>query len=243
MADEVLAVHGLRVGYGGADVLHGVSVSLARGELTTIMGANGAGKTTLLKSIMGLVRVSEGDIRLQGESLVGKGSSEIAGLGVALVPEGRGIFPSQSIESNLCVGGWPLRGGRKVQRAMLTVVYDRFSTLYDRRTRKAGTLSGGEARLLSIAMALMADPIVLLLDEPSLGLAPLVIESVFGVIEALRDEGRSVLLVEQNAEMALRAADAAHIVHLGRVTMSGKPSELAGHPDVQAAYLGGRVDP
>jgi branched-chain amino acid transport system ATP-binding protein len=239
-AQPVLVVEGLHVGYGRADVLHGVDLALMPGRVTALMGANGAGKTSLLKAIMGLVPLSSGDIRLRGGSIAGRNATHMATLGLALVPEGRGIFPSQTVEANLLAAAWPIRARRRKLHDSAAQMYERFPLLARRRRARAGSLSGGEARILSIAMALMIEPQVLLLDEPSLGLAPVMIDSVLDVIEALRDEGRTILLVEQNAQAALAVSDDGHLLHLGRVVSSGRPEDLVRHEDLQEAYLGSK---
>jgi branched-chain amino acid transport system ATP-binding protein len=240
-SDQVLlSVSGVRAGYGKADVLHGIDLTLMRGQITAIMGANGAGKSTLLKAMMGLIPLSAGRIELAGELLTGQECTAISNLGMALVPEGRGVFGSQSVESNLLAAGWPIRRDRQRLRRAVKDVYERFPLLAERRKTKAGSLSGGQARVLSIAMALVTEPQLLLLDEPSLGLAPIVIDDVFDVVEALRAEGRTILLVEQNADVALAAADDAHIMNLGRITLSGAAQDVAQDAGLEMAYLGSR---
>jgi branched-chain amino acid transport system ATP-binding protein len=238
--DVELSVNEVTVGYGQADVLHAVTLQLLRGHVTALMGANGAGKSSLLKAIMGLIPLTSGDIRLRDRSITGKSTTEISALGVALVPEGRGIFASQTLESNLLAAGWAVRSDRKRLRANVAEMYARFPLLARRRSSRAGTLSGGESRILSIAMALMTGPSVLLLDEPSLGLAPLVIDSVLDVIDGLKNEGKTILLVEQNAQVALEVSGDGHLLHLGHIVASGSPETLAQHEDLQEAYLGPR---
>jgi branched-chain amino acid transport system ATP-binding protein len=234
----ILATSEISAGYGQAEVLHRVDLTLGEGEVVALMGANGAGKTSLLKVIMGLLRTNSGDIRLRGERILGLSPTEICRRGVALVPEGRGVFASQSVESNLIAAAWAVGGRSRDLRNRAGKIYERFPLLGQRRALRAGTLSGGEARILSIAMALMLQPQVLLLDEPSLGLAPMMIDSVLDVVEELRDEGKAILLVEQNAQAALAVASAAHLLHLGRIVASGPAEELAHHEDLQEAYLG-----
>jgi ABC-type branched-subunit amino acid transport system ATPase component len=238
-SDQVLlSMSGVHAGYGSADVLHGIDLTLNRGQITAIMGANGAGKTTLLKAMMGLIPLSAGRIELAGQLLTGQDPTAISNLGMALVPEGRGVFASQSVESNLLAAGYPIRRDRRRLREAVKAIYERFPMLAERRKAKAGMLSGGQARVLSIAMALVTEPQLLLLDEPSLGLAPIVIDDVFDAIETFRAEGKTVLLVEQNADVALAAADHAHIMHLGRITVSGSADDLAHNDELESAYLG-----
>ena len=227
----MLEVEGLRVRYGAVEAVHGISFSVAAGEVVALIGANGAGKTSTLAALSGLVRPSGGSIRLEGRELVGAPAHRIVAAGVVQVPEGREILARMTVEENLLLGS---RG-----RADLGQVWERFPILHERRALLAGTLSGGEQQMLAIGRALLARGRVLLLDEPSLGLAPKMVATIFEVLADLRRQGTTMLLVEQNALRALRLADRAHVMDLGRLTLSGTGAELLRDPRVVKAYLGG----
>ncbi len=224
-------------GYGGAPVLHGVSVHAAAGTITTVLGANGAGKTTLLRTIGGIVRPSAGRILLGGLNLARRHPEDVARAGVAHVPEGQGVITELTVEENLRLGA--LLQASRARAAALADAYQRFPVLADARRRTAGTLSGGERQILVIARALMAAPRVLLLDEPSLGLAPKIVSQVMELIRSLRDEsGLTVLLVEQNARSALNIADKGIVLNLGRVVAAADASALAADEALRRHYLG-----
>jgi len=227
----MLEVEGLRVRYGAVEAVHGISFSVAAGEVVALIGANGAGKTSTLAALSGLVRPSGGSIRLEGRELVGAPAHRIVAAGVVQVPEGREILARMTVDENLLLGS---RG-----RADLGPVWERFPILHERRALLAGTLSGGEQQMLAIGRALLARGRVLLLDEPSLGLAPKMVATIFEVLADLRRQGTTMLLVEQNALRALRLADRAHVMDLGRLTLSGTGAELLRDPRVVKAYLGG----
>ena len=227
----MLEVEGLRVRYGAVEAVHGISFSVAAGEVVALIGANGAGKTSTLAALSGLVRPSGGSIRLEGRELVGAPAHRIVAAGVVQVPEGREILARMTVDENLLLGS---RG-----RADLGPVWERFPLLHERRALLAGTLSGGEQQMLAIGRALLARGRVLLLDEPSLGLAPKMVATIFEVLADLRRQGTTMLLVEQNALRALRLADRAHVMDLGRLTLSGTGAELLRDPRVVKAYLGG----
>ncbi len=233
----MLSVEGLDVFYGGVQALRGVSLSVGAGELVAVIGANGAGKTTLLRAISGVVQLRRGRIELDGRSLRGLAPHQITRLGVAHAPEGRQIFPRLTVLDNLRLGAYA-RGDGQV-REDLDRVFSYFPVLAARRRQVAGTLSGGEQQMLAIGRALMSRPRLLLLDEPSLGLAPLLVRTIFTVIERIRADGRAILLVEQNARMALSIADRAYVMETGRVVLTGSAAELAASPEVKVAYLGG----
>ena len=227
----MLEVEALRVRYGAVEAVHGISFSVAAGEVVALIGANGAGKTSTLAALSGLVRPSGGSIRLEGRELVGAPAHRIVAAGVVQVPEGREILARMTVDENLLLGS---RG-----RADLGPVWERFPILHERRALLAGTLSGGEQQMLAIGRALLARGRVLLLDEPSLGLAPKMVATIFEVLADLRRQGTTMLLVEQNALRALRLADRAHVMDLGRLTLSGTGAELLRDPRVVKAYLGG----
>jgi len=221
--------------------LRDVSLEVSAGKVATVIGANGAGKTTLLRVISGLIPPRSGRLRLNGQDITGWPPERVVAAGVAHVPERRQLFGSMRVEDNLLLGAY-LRLRRERRRAVeedLERVYELFPRLRERRRQVAATLSGGEQQMLAIGRALMARPQVLLLDEPSLGLAPLLVRELFRVIRRLREEGYTVLLVEQNAHQALRVADVAYVMETGTITLRGSGPELLAKPEVQAAYLGG----
>ena len=234
----LLAVEGLTAGYGKAEVLHGVSLSVAARQIVAIVGPNGAGKTTLMHAVMGLMPRA-GTVTLGGESAGDAGW--LVGRGVVLVPETRALFTDMSVEDNLELGAFARwrRGERDLAPAMADV-FSIFPRLQERRRQAAGTLSGGERQMLALGRALMGQPRLLLLDEPSLGLAPLIVRDIFRVIEALRDRGIAILLVEQNARAALQVADYGYVLEMGRVALHGPADELAADPRVIETYLGRR---
>jgi branched-chain amino acid transport system ATP-binding protein len=234
----MLSLSGLCTGYGRTEVLHGVDVTVKDGEIVTIIGANGAGKSTLLKTISGLNAVWAGDIRLDDLSLTRLGVESIAARGVVQIPEGRQIFGPLSVEENLQLGGYVHRRPRKRLDERLRSVYEVFPRLSERRRQQAGTLSGGEQQMLAIGRALMADPKVLLLDEPSMGLAPLIVKEIFTVLRALNGQGLSMLLVEQDARTALTVAQRGLVLERGRIVLEDSAEALLNNPDVQAIYFG-----
>ena len=232
--EAMLSVSGLNAGYGKIHVLHDVSIEAARGSFTTIVGANGAGKTTLLKSLMGLVKAT-GVATLCGRSLLDIPAFRRVELGIGYVPEGRHVFPDLSVDENLRVTSSRLSGKR--EREVLDEVYELFPRLADRKTQTAGSLSGGEQQMLALGRALALDPSVIVADEISLGLAPIVVERLFEVLARLQAEGKTILLAEQNARMALEAADRAYVFEAGRVILEGRAADLAKNPKVVEAYL------
>ena len=233
----MLSVERLEVRYGGVRALKGVSLEVPEGSVVTLIGANGAGKTTTLRAISGLVPWAAGDVRLGGRSLRGCSPEAIARLGVVQVPEGRRIFRELSVEENLRVGAYLLRDQRRVQ-ANLEAMLEMFPRLRERRRQPGGTLSGGEQQMLAFARALMSEPRLLLLDEPSLGLAPQLVREVAERIRGFRDRGLTILLVEQNANVALEIADRGYVLELGQIALSGDADELRSSRRVREAYLG-----
>jgi branched-chain amino acid transport system ATP-binding protein len=231
----ILELHGVKAFYGQSEVLHGIDIAVADGGISVLLGANGAGKTTTLRAICGLVR-SEGEILFTGQPLERRTAEAIARMGVAHVPEGRGTFTGLTVEENLRLGGYT-RADRPL--AGMDRMYSYFPILADRRRQQAGSLSGGEQQMLAIARALMMGPRLLLLDEPSFGLAPRIVENIFTIMEQIRrEESVSVLLVEQNASLALELADQAYLLETGSVVMSGSPKTLADDPQIRRSYLG-----
>ncbi|HEY7244950.1 MAG TPA: ABC transporter ATP-binding protein [Xanthobacteraceae bacterium] len=231
-----LAVHCLRSGYGNVEVLHGINLTIERGQIVTLIGANGAGKTTLLKTISGLIRSTGGTIEFDGKNVVRCAPHEIVALGLSQVPEGRAILRRMTVLDNLRMGAFT-RSDSQIG-GDIEAVFQRFPALGERREQLAATLSGGEQQMLAIGRALMARPSLLLLDEPSLGLAPRLITRIFLTIRELREEGKTILLVEQNARQALQIADRGYVMERGNVVLSGSGRELLSMPEVQRTYLG-----
>jgi branched-chain amino acid transport system ATP-binding protein len=240
---NVLAVKNLSVGYGGIGAVHDASITIARGEIVTVIGPNGAGKTTLLNAIMGVhpgPKASKGAIHFASHDVAHLSIEDRVRAGMGLVPEKRELFPSMTVEDNLRLGFFRhRRQGRGPARAALDETYALFPRLLERRTQHAGTLSGGERQMLAMGRALMGRPDLLMLDEPSLGLAPLIVRDIFAIIAGLRSRGCAVLLVEQNARAALRVADRAYVLETGRVTLEGPSAALEADPRVMQTYLGG----
>ncbi len=235
----LLAVEGLDVAYGGIAAVHGARLRIEEGEIVTVIGPNGAGKTTLLNAIMG-VHPGRGAVRFAGHDVGRLSIEDRVRAGLGLVPERRELFPSMSVEDNLRLGFFRhRRQGRAAAKAALDDVYALFPRLLERRTQHAGTLSGGERQMLATGRALMGRPDLLMLDEPSLGLAPLIVRDIFSIISGLRDRGCAVLLVEQNARAALRVADRGYVLETGRITLEGAAADLASDPRVVQTYLGG----
>ena len=233
----LLEVKDIQVYYGAIHAIKGVSFEVNEGEIVTLIGANGAGKTTTLDTIAGLLRSRGGDIVFQGESIAHKAPHLIVKEGLALVPEGRRVFAQMTVEENLEMGAFT-RANSTIEPGLETV-YELFPRLKERRRQTAGTLSGGEQQMLAMGRALMSAPKLMMLDEPSMGLAPILVEQVFDIIQSLHKAGTTILLVEQNAQMALSIADRAYVLENGKVSLSGTGKELAQSEQVQKAYLGG----
>jgi len=235
---SLLDLDDLHVHYGAIHALKGVTIVVETGQIVTLVGANGAGKSTTLRAISGLLKPSQGAIRFQGKSLAGCPAHEIVRLGISHVPEGRIVFANLSVEDNLELGAY-LRRDRAGIVADRKKIYALFPRLEERRRQASGTLSGGEQQMLAIGRALMARPKLLLMDEPSLGLAPLLVREIFRVIREIREQGMTIVLVEQNARMALSVADRGYVLETGVVCLSDRCEVLLRSPEVQAAYLGG----
>ncbi|MGW9630657.1 ABC transporter ATP-binding protein [Agromyces sp. NPDC055520] len=229
-----LEVVGLDAGYGKLAILHEVSLSVAPGEIVTVVGSNGAGKTTLLRALNGLIRPTAGTVTIDGVDITGKATEKMAGLGLTHVPENRLCFPTLSVRDNLMLGAWS-RGGK----GDLAAVLELFPRLQPRLGQAAGTLSGGEQQMVAIGRGLMASPKAIMLDEPSIGLAPKVVAEIMKVLTELRGRGMAVLLVEQNVRASFGIADRAVVMQRGRVVLEGTPAELVELPEVRGAYLGG----
>lgn len=233
----MLIIEGVSAGYGQTKVLHDVSFRAETGKITTLIGTNGAGKTTTLNCIAGVIKPSGGRILWKGQDLTKLKTSEIVRAGVSLIPEGRHVFPQMSVEENLELGAYTRRDKLGVKKN-LDWVLELFPVLKARYKQMAGTMSGGEQQMLAVGRSLMADPELILMDEPSMGLAPIIVEEVFKVIHVIKDMGKTILLVEQNASMALSNADHAYVIELGQIVLSGTGKELLHNPEVEKAYLG-----
>ena len=238
MAEIMLKIDNIHVYYGAIHALKGVSLEVHKGEIVTLIGANGAGKSTTLRTVSGLLAPKSGSISFLGENIAGIPAHEIVKHGISQVPEGRRIFAEMSVQENLEMGAFTRKDKAGVEKDF-EIVYNRFPRLKERRKQQAGTLSGGEQQMLAMGRALMSRPKLLLLDEPSMGLAPLLIKEIFSIIEDINREGTTVLLVEQNANMALSIAHRAYVMETGRITLQGAAKELAASEDVRKAYLGG----
>ena len=234
----LLTLSDIRVRYGSVEALHGINLKVDEGEIVTILGANGAGKSTTLLTISGLVRPSAGEILFDGKPLLQLPSHEVVGLGIAQAPEGRRVFGAMSVLENLRLGAFSIRDRQRSERT-LEWIFDLFPRLLERRSQLAGTLSGGEQQMLAIGRALMAEPRLLLLDEPSLGLAPLLVRSIFDTVRAINRRGVTVLLVEQNARAALKLATRGYVLEVGRVVREDTAENLLADAGVREAYLGG----
>ncbi len=233
----MLVVRDLRVNYGAIRALHGVSLRVERGQIVTLIGCNGAGKSTTLRAISGLVRASGGEIEYEGRPITRMAPHEVVRLGIAQSPEGRGIFANMTVEENLSLGAYARRDAAQISKDRQHAL-SLFPRLKERYKQSAGTLSGGEQQMLAMARALLARPKLLLLDEPSLGLAPQVVQTIFRIIREINAEGTTILLVEQNANMALKVAHRAYVLEVGKIAMEGPAAELAASDEVRKAYLG-----
>ena len=235
MSDILLSVKDLQVNYGGIEAVKGISFDVPEGQIVTLIGANGAGKSTTLKSIVGLVKPRSGSIVFNGEELVGKDTTAIVSKGITLVPEGRRVFADLTVLENIKIGAYLRKDDLSDDIAW---VFELFPRLKEREWQLAGTLSGGEQQMLAVARALMSRPKVIMMDEPSLGLAPIVVKGIFDIIREINKRGVTVLLIEQNANMALKIADYAYVLETGRVGLSGPGKELLADDSVKKAYLG-----
>ena len=235
MSEAILKIKDLKVNYGGIEAVKGVSFDVPEGEIVTLIGANGAGKSSTLRAIAGLVKPTGGSIEFKGENITAKEPNVIVSKGITLVPEGRKIFPDLTVLENLKIGAY-LRNDDLTED--INWVYDLFPRLKERSWQAGGTLSGGEQQMLAVGRALMSRPKIIMMDEPSLGLAPIIVRGIFDIIKEINKRGVTVLLIEQNANMALKTAHAGYVLETGRITMSGTGEELLADEKVKAAYLG-----
>ena len=233
----MLKIKDLHVSYGGIKALRGINIEVPDGKIVTLIGANGAGKSTLLRTISGLVKAESGSILLDDEELIGKQINKICESGIALSPEGRRVFADLTVMENLRIGAY-LRNDKKEIEKDLEWVFNLFPRLKERSWQYAGTLSGGEQQMLAVGRALMSRPKILMLDEPSLGLAPLIVQQIFNIIREINNAGVTVLLIEQNANMALKTADIAYVIETGEIVLSGSGTQVLENPTIREAYLG-----
>jgi len=236
---NILEIKDLVVSYGGIEAVKGISLEVPEGEIVTLIGANGAGKSTTLKAIAGLVKPKSASITFNGEEIVGKTSDYIVSKGITLVPEGRRVFANLTVLENLKIGGYLRKDNLN---ADIEYVYELFPRLKERAWQLAGTLSGGEQQMLAVGRALMSKPKLIMMDEPSLGLAPLVVKDIFSIIRTINEQGITVLLIEQNANMALKTAHKGYVMETGRITMQGTGAELLENEAIKEAYLGKKKD-
>lgn len=236
----MINVNDLVVSYGGIEALKGVSIKVDRGEIVTLVGANGAGKSTLLRSIVGLVKPKNGTITYEGKNILGEKSQKIVTSGITLVPEGRRVFSNLTVLENIKLGSYARKDSKEIQKD-IEWVYKLFPRLKERSWQLAGTLSGGEQQMLAVGRALLSRPKLLMMDEPSLGLAPLIVKDIFSIIKQIREQGVTVLLIEQNANVALKIADRGYVLETGRITIEGTGKDLLENDDIKKAYLGESV--
>ena len=235
MSEAILSIKDLKVNYGGIEAVKGISFDVPEGSIVTLIGANGAGKSSTLRTVAGLVKPKSGAIEFKGENITGKSSIDIVKRGITLVPEGRRIFPDLTVLENLKIGAYLRKDDLKSD---IEWVYSLFPRLKERAWQAGGTLSGGEQQMLAVGRALMSRPKLMMMDEPSLGLAPIVVRDIFKIIREINKKGVTILLIEQNANMALQTADYAYVLETGRISMSGTGAELLANEDVKKAYLG-----
>lgn len=235
MSNNILEIKDLVVSYGGIEAVKGITMDVPKGEIVTLIGANGAGKSTMLKTIAGIVKPQRAEILFNGQNITGLSPDNIVKTGITLVPEGRRVFPNLTVKENLRIGAYLRKDSLEKD---FEYVYSLFPRLKEREWQLSGTLSGGEQQMLAVGRALMARPSLIMMDEPSLGLAPLVVKSIFDIIKEINRNGITVLLIEQNANMALQAAHTAYVLETGKITMSGKGSELIQDERIKEAYLG-----
>jgi branched-chain amino acid transport system ATP-binding protein len=238
LTDPILEIRDLHIAYGGIKAVKGIDLQIGTGELVALIGSNGAGKTTTLKTLAGLVHASAGQIRYEGNSLLKVSAHRRVGMGIALVPEGRGVFARLSVEENLQMGAYTRNDSAGIS-SDLAQMYELFPRLAERKYQLAGTLSGGEQQMVAMARALMSRPKLLMLDEPSMGLAPLMVQRIFETIRDISARGMSIMLVEQNARLALQVAQRGYVMESGRITLSGNADALLDSDEVRRAYLGG----
>ncbi len=233
----MLTINNLHVYYGGIHAINGINIEVPQNKIVTLIGANGAGKSSTLKSIMGLAKASDGSIKFNGQEIINKSTTQIVSKGIALVPEGRRIFPDLTVEENILLGAY-IRNDKEQINKDIKWVYELFPRLKERVWQKGGTLSGGEQQMLAVGRGLMSKPKLMMMDEPSLGLAPLIIKDIFRIIKEIHKNGVTILLIEQNAKAALEVADYGYVLETGTISLEGAGQELLTNDEVQKAYLG-----
>ncbi|MDF2951165.1 MAG: Branched-chain amino acid transport ATP-binding protein LivF [Anaerocolumna sp.] len=241
MSESALSISGLRVSYGSIEALKGIDIKVSKGQIVALLGSNGAGKTTTLRKISGVLEAKDGTIDFKGHDITKMSPNKIASLGIIQSPEGRQVFRDLTVEENLKTGAYTVKDQKTIQKNFERV-YRYFPVLKERKNQVGSTLSGGEQQMLAIGRALMGSPKLLLLDEPSLGLAPLIVKSIFEIIKEIREDGTTVLIVEQNALQTLKIADYAYVLEVGKITMEGSAEELRNNPQLIEAYLGGKKE-
>lgn len=234
----MLEIKGISASYGATEVLHNISLKIEKNKITTLIGGNGAGKSTTLNCIMGVVKPTQGTILLDGKEISKLRTPEIVKMGISLIPEGRHIFPNMTVMENLEMGAYSRKDSPNEIKDDLDSILDFFPVLKSRYKQLAGTMSGGEQQMLAIGRSLMGNPQLILMDEPSMGLAPIIVEEVFNIIDKIQGMGKTILLVEQNATLALNYADYAYVIELGNIVLEGKGGDLLSNPEVEKAYLG-----
>jgi branched-chain amino acid transport system ATP-binding protein len=242
-SDPILRLDHVVGGYGSTTILHETTFDVHRGAITTVIGPNGAGKSTALKAVFGMVKVRSGNIRFDGDDIVGLSQVELLQRGISFVPQGRNIFPTMSVRSNLELGGVSLRDLNLTRERIEAIAFEQFPVLARKANQQAGTLSGGEQKMLEMGRAMLLEPRLLLIDEPSIGLSPILVEQVLGLLQQLRDRGITVLMIEQNAKKALQMSDFGIVLQQGRLALSGTAGEILDHPEIGRLFLGGAVHP
>ncbi len=242
MADIILKMEDLVGGYGSTTILHETSFEVERGKLTTIIGPNGAGKSTALKAIFGMLKIRSGRILYEGEDLIGRSQTDLLGMGISFVPQGRNIFPSMTVRDNLELGGVSLGNLSLARERIKSIAFEQFPILEAKADDQAGTLSGGEQKMLEVGRAMLLEPKLLLIDEPSIGLSPILVQQVFSLLTQLRDTGVTILMIEQNAKKALEISDNGIVMQQGRLALAGPATEILDHPQIGHLFLGGAVD-
>jgi branched-chain amino acid transport system ATP-binding protein len=242
-SDPILRLDHVVGGYGSTTILHETTFDVHRGAITTVIGPNGAGKSTALKAVFGMVKVRSGNIRFDGDDIVGLSQVELLQRGISFVPQGRNIFPTMSVRSNLELGGVSLGDLNLTRERIEAIAFEQFPVLARKANQQAGTLSGGEQKMLEMGRAMLLEPRLLLIDEPSIGLSPILVEQVLGLLQQLRDRGITVLMIEQNAKKALQMSDFGIVLQQGRLALSGTAGEILDHPEIGRLFLGGAVHP
>jgi branched-chain amino acid transport system ATP-binding protein len=241
VADPILKFQQVVGGYGNTTILHGTSMEIERNKITTVIGPNGAGKSTAMKAVFGMVKISSGEIMYDGENIVGLSQAELLRKGISFVPQGRNIFPQMSVRSNLELGGTSLKNLKLTRERIESIAFDLFPVLAKKAGQQAGTLSGGEQKMLEVGRAMLLEPRLLLIDEPSIGLSPILVQQVFGLLGSLRERGVSVMMIEQNAKKALEMSDYGVVLQQGRLALAGPAQDVLHHPEIGSLFLGGHV--